>query len=434
MGRSMGYARSVGNSGETDMNSTSPKSKTFRVGVAAAMLLALTSVVVLINAHAENAISYYPADSSEQGKWTGRLERVDAHLVILTVRGTASERGEAHGRLLGAEVAILVASVRKNLSRDGAPNYKKCVDGARTMAAFVDPDVVTELKACAAAAKVDADELMLAQLFGDVNRANASSCSAFAAFGEATTGGKLLVGRNFDYAGNGLEGGVPLILQEIPTGEGAGHSFVTLGYAGILNGWTAMNTDGLCASNNTLYGGKDSLEGMSTCFMLRHIVEYASTVEQGVELIQKSKRACTTGMMVAGKNAAGAWDARFVEYDSKNVAVVEPVHGIVQATNRRQKLVFGDEKPDSLTPMTCARYETMKKHLDEWKGTLSFEAKERNPTADKHVYMGINLHSALLDPAGQRIRAAFATGDGAPAGEKVFRDFDVLPASVMVHK
>src|SRR5262249_20462835 len=153
----------------------------------------------------------------------------------ISVRGSSEERGTAHGKLLKSEVGALVKSVREFLSRDGNEHYRQCVDGGRGMRRFVDKDVVAELDACAKAAEVDSDELMLTQLLGDVNRAKgfSSLCSSFAAFGETTVDGKLIFGRNFDYGGRGLEGGLPVILQEIPTGEGAGRPFVTLGYAGI---------------------------------------------------------------------------------------------------------------------------------------------------------------------------------------------------------
>ena len=400
------------------------------------LLLAAACIVFCNFTRAEEPISYWPAGTADDTPWTGRLQHVDAHLAILTVRGSPAERGEAHCKLLGNEVAMLVKSVRACILKGNTEDhYKICIDGARTMAKFTDADVVAELKACASAANVDPDELMLAQLFGDVNRAKgfSSLCSSFAAFGEATVEGKLLIGRNFDYAGHGLEGGLPLILQEIPTGDGAGRSFVTLGYAGILNGWTAMNANGLCASNNTLYGGKDTLEGMSTCFLLRKIVERAGTVEEGVALIQKASRACTTGMLIAGKNAGGKWDARFVEYDSQKAAVVEPVKGVVEATNRRQKLTF-DASPPSPPAVECSRYATLKLYLGAHEGKLSFDDAKQNPVGASGVYMGINLHCALLDPPGQRFRAAFADGDGKPAAEKVFRDFDVKASSVVLHK
>ncbi|MCY3021297.1 MAG: hypothetical protein NTW87_19965, partial [Planctomycetota bacterium] len=173
-------------------------------------------------------VSYWPASArTDDDAWTGRLVRYP-DLGLLTVRGSAADRGAAHGKLLAAEVGQLVKSVRAYLrpqeTDEEKAKYNKRLEAARTMGGFLEPDVLEELNACAGAAGVDKTELLLAQLFGDVNRVYgfASFCSAFAAFGPATKDGKLVVGRNFDYAGHGLEGGLHVIIKEIPSGAGAG--------------------------------------------------------------------------------------------------------------------------------------------------------------------------------------------------------------------
>lgn len=373
-------------------------------------------------------VSLWPADAKDN--WTGRLVRVEKHLALLTVRGSPQERGTAHGKLLKEEVRALVKSVRAFVQGDG--QFDKCLDGAKTMRKYIDPDVLAEMDACALAAEAAPDELLLAHLFGDVNRALKvrSYCSSFAAFGPATSGGKLIVGRNFDYGGHGLEGGLPLILQEIPAGDNAGRPFVTIGYAGILNGWTAMNADGLCASNNTLFSGVDSLEGMATCFLLRKIVERAKTVEEGVAILEHTPRACTTGMLIAGKNNAGLSDARLVEFDAKTLAIVEPVNSVVLGTNTRQKLAVGNYEPEA--DPCCTRYQTLKKLLRSYAGKLSFDEREQKTAEAKGVYMSINLHCALLEPESQRLRVAVKEEAGKPAAEGTFRTFRVKQDEISV--
>ena len=390
------------------------------------LLLLAPGHAVALAAPAE--AQFWPAGAMPE-TWTGRLVRVDKHLALLTVRGSPEERGSAHGKLLGREVKALVDGCRKFLEH-GTPRYAQCLEGARVMRGFVEADVLLELNACAKAAEVDAEDLLLAQLFGDVNRARGfrSFCTSFAAFGPATAGGKLLVGRNFDYAGHGLEHGLPIILQEIPKGGGAGRPFVTIGYAGILNGWTAMNADGLCASNNTLFEGVDKLEGMSTCFLLRKIVERATTLEDGVAVLEKTARSCTTGMLVAGRNKAGAWDGRLVEFDSKDLAVVEPREGVVLGSNVRQKLSGSNGDP----AVHCNRFRSLQKNLAAARGVLSFDKPEQQTVDSSSVYMAINLHCALLDPTTQRIRLAVATGDGTPAGKNLFRTFRVKAEEIVM--
>ena len=417
----------------------------FAAGAAATLLIVLALAVIFgafgqraenirssggVYARAAENVAFWPSEiKDDSSAWTGRLSRLDTKVALLTVRGSPEERGTAHGKLLDAEVRRLVGSVKAYLlprpnDEEGKKKFAECISGTRVMKTFLEADVIQELEACAKAAGVDADELLLTQLFGDVNRAKgfASFCTAFAAFGPATKDGRLLVGRNFDYAGHGLERTLPLILQEIPTGPGAGRSFVTIGYAGILNGWTAMNEDGLCASNNTLFGGTDRLEGVATCFLLRRIVERCRTVEEGVALIQKVPRACTTGMLVAGRNAQAAWDARFVEFDAEKCETVEPAEGTVLSSNSRQKLAVGRYAPD-VNP-TCARYQSLKTLLTQQRGKLAFTDKP--PVAGSGVYMTINLHCALLDPQEHRLRVSFSDGGGKPAAEFPFQTFEIL--------
>ncbi|HTL52981.1 MAG TPA: C45 family peptidase [Planctomycetota bacterium] len=405
------------------------------------------------------AVRFWPEGSSDTGDWHGRLTRPLSNLAILTVRGTPAERGTAHGALLGKEVRALVNGVNSYLKEttpaDPAGHLAACLDGARVMKNFLEPEVLAELQACAAAAKVDPDELLLAQLFGDVNRSKkfATYCSCYAAFGPATADGGLLVGRNFDYAGHGLEKTIPLILQEIPAPVSpasaagavgpvrpveAARPFVTIGYAGILNGWTAMNADGLCSENNTLFGGTDSLEGLATCFLVRKVVEHARTVEEGVAILENTPRACTTGMLVAGKNAAGQWDARLCEFDHAAVATVEPNAGVLLETNTCQKLNVAPGRvvhPEQ----TCSRYQTMLDVITANRGKLTFETSAREAIAKKGVYMSINLHCAVLDPAHQRILLAVSGGiahadDGGvttgAAAEKSFHIFEVSATRV----
>jgi hypothetical protein len=368
--------------------------------------------------------SFWPPGAGAAG-WSGSVTRFDGeNFALLTLRGNPQERGTAHGKLMGKEVQAVVNGVKRYLS--AGDQYAQCIDGTRVMRRYIDADVLEELDSCAAAVGITSDDLLLAQLFGDVARGKKirTFCSAFAAFGPATEQGTLVVGRNFDYAGFGLEEGMPVIMQIIPTGTSAGRPFITIGYAGILNGWTAMNADGLCVSNNTLFSGTDTLEGMSTCFLLRKIAERATTVEDGVKIIEDTARACTTGMLVAGKNSQGNWDARFVEFDSKNIAIVEPVGGVVLSTNSRQKLPSAAGV--GAGEVTCTRFNALKRRLAILAGTLTFNSAKHDVIAASDVYMSINLHCATLDPGSQRVRLAVKTRpDGKPAAQEAFRNYKV---------
>src|ERR1043165_2261211 len=162
------------------------KSRPARIttAVVLASFLALAFLYTRKPAYSAEPLTYYPSVKDDTGPWTGRLERCKSKVALLTVRGSPQERGTAHGKLLETEVRGLVRSVKAYLlprpdDADAKLKYAQCLDGARVMKRFLEADVIQELEACAAAAGVDADDLLLTQLFGDVNRAKgfASFCT-----------------------------------------------------------------------------------------------------------------------------------------------------------------------------------------------------------------------------------------------------------------
>lgn len=379
---------------------------------------------------------FYPPTAVESTAWTGRLVRYQPNLVLLTVRGSPTERGTAHGMLLKPEIQRLIRGLHDELKHnrpEPEAHFAACLAGARKMKSFLEPDVLAELTACAAAAAIPVDELLLVQLYGDINRAEGFTtlCSAYAAFGPATVDGNLQFGRNLDYPVRNLDKTLPMILQEIPTGENAGRPFITIGFAGIISGWTAMNADGLCAENNTLFNGVDSTEGLATCFMVRKVVERATTVEAAVKILETTPRACTTAMIVAGRNQAGHWDGRLFEFDHKTLVQKQPEKGLLWETNTCQKLPTSGRAPTA--EPGCSRFQTLKRHLTQYYGQLDFANDQHNLVAKQGVYLSINLHCAWLDPARQEFKLAVApdpADPAKPAAENKFHHFRITATAI----
>ncbi len=316
---------------------------------------------------------------------------------VLTLVGTPEEMGRAHGELLRDDVRWVVDKVvRQTVTRDPQylADFLKRVD---VMEPFLKEDWRRELKALASAAGVEYRELVALQLFGDVERA--PMCSSFAAFGRATAGGECIVGRNFDYWHEEVAKRASIVIDYHPKG---GRRFATLSWAGVVNGWTLMNDCGIVTANNTAYSGGEganSLEGISTCFMLRKIAEEATTVNEGTRLVQDSPRACSTNLIIAGGIPPGA---AVVEYDHRRVVVRRAKDDYVLATNSFVEL--GAEKADE---PTYGRYGILNGLIRENYGkvdrTMNFAAAEGVPLES------INLHSALMFPKDLTFRAAMGS-------------------------
>lgn len=325
-------------------------------------------------------------------QWTyphpASLQILDGYQV-LHLKGSPEELGRQHGTLAGDLVRRVLNDVIIDDVAASESRRRELYEGAMVMERYLPEAYRRELRALAEAAGVDYEPLVALQLFGDVRRADSIFCSSFAAFGPATKTGELVAGRNMDYWDNGASSYGAVILVYYPD---EGIPFITVSWAGIINGWTAMNAHGLIASNNTAYGRADSLEGISTCFMNRKIVQFASTVEEGVRIIEQGPRACGTVTMVAGGTPPNAAQ---VEFDHDSVAVRRAEDGYVIATNSHLKL--HREYDAGAEPYLDSRHQILRNlilgHYGQIDRTMNFAAARGVPMSS------INLHSAVLFPA-----------------------------------
>jgi hypothetical protein len=303
---------------------------------------------------------------------------------VLTLVGTPEEMGRAHGELLGDDVRWVIDTVIRKKAGSGADGDAGFIARVKVMEGYLSGPWKRELHALAEAARVDYRDLVALQLFGDVERAQL--CSSFAVFGRATAAGECIVGRNFDYWYEEVAKRASIIIDYHPKG---GRRFVTLSWAGVINGWTLMNDRRLVTANNTAYGGGvNSLEGVSTCFMLRKVAEEAATVEEGIRIVERTPRACSTNLIIAGGDPAGA---AVVEYDHERFVARRAVDDYVLATNSFVALDGqGDNAPQ------FGRYEVLRGLIRENYGkidrTMNFAAAPGVPLEY------INLHSALCFP------------------------------------
>jgi len=361
-------------------------------------------------------------------KAKGRLERIDGYLV-LHVSGTPEEMGEQHGRLLRAQIQ----KACKALIREGYPGdwHKRLIAGTQGMEKHQPDEFRRELKALAKAAGIDYWDCVAMQLFGDVDRgqfyrwgdddeddkdAPEIKCTSFAVLGKATKTGELIAGRNLDFYDAGIGKYGAILMHARPD---KGHAFLTVTWCGIINGWTLMNEKGIVTSNNTAYGN-ESLQGISTCFMLRKVAQYAATVREGIAIVRKGPRACGTNMLIAGGKPPAAV---MVEFDHKGVAVRQAKNGYVIAANSFLSL----NNPGARFEYDgfLSRYGTLekliKKHYGKIDRTMNFAGAEGVP-------MFCNLHSALLFPRDLTIRVSMGL---TPAYKQRYRGFRMTPDGIV---
>jgi hypothetical protein len=364
----------------------------------------------------------------------GRRERLNGYLV-LHLQGTPEEMGRQHGLLFRREIQRMIRDLLLEGECRTRQDHARMVAGAMVMEKYLEPEFRRELRALADAAEVEYGDLVLAQLFGDVQRAQRASatvhtptwdpfaptpqsndpwqCTSFAVFGPATRTGECIVGRNMDFWDHGVSAWGGLLIHYRPD---RGLPFVTTSWVGIINGWTAMNAEGIVSANNSSFDGKsDSLEGLSTCFMVRKVAQYAKTVDEGVEIVKRTPRACGTNLIVAGGNPP---NAAIIEFDHNDLAVRYAQDGWIAADNSFQSLY---RTPTSYSYIGY-RAERLKDLIEENYGridrSMNFASAEGVPLRS------INLHSALLFPRDLRLNVSMTQK---PAADHWYRPFRLTP-------
>ncbi|PKQ45490.1 C45 family autoproteolytic acyltransferase/hydolase [Confluentibacter flavum] len=109
-------------------------------------------------------------------------------------------------------------------------------------------------------------------------------CTSFAAWGNKTEDGKLLIGRNFDfYAGDAFAEN-KIIAFVNPT---SGHNFMSITWGGMIGVVSGMNDKGLTV---TINAGKSKIPLVAKTpisMVAREILQYASNIEEAVDIASK---------------------------------------------------------------------------------------------------------------------------------------------------
>jgi predicted choloylglycine hydrolase len=230
----------------------------------------------------------------------------------LTLRGTPAQMGTEHGSLM--------AQIGFELPPQD-PRLIELAVGCEEQAIRHTPELVEEMRAFAAAAYVSYDLFKAFTLTIPLQQ-NIPSCSVVAVMPERSAGGKLMVGRNYDFVYD-ISWEAATIYSTYPeTGQA---------HIGSCDIWIGredgLNESGLfVAMSATFLPGIQA--GLPFWFIVRHILETCKTIDEALTWIQAVPHSQSRNYMLAD-----AKKAVVVEATINGVCVREPENGVLVMTN-----------------------------------------------------------------------------------------------------
>ena len=237
---------------------------------------------------------------------------------VIRLQGSPDEIGKQHGERLKTEIQTMIKNYIIGKT-DWISTKDERIARVRTMKPSLPDWYLRELSACAIAADVDEDVLLYAQCEGDIR--SLGGCTTFVAYGNSTDNGQAEIGRNFDYFGFESVETCATIFTIIPND---GYAFISVGWSGILGGWTFFNEKGLFVANNLNYSNKKNPIGVPTLILERIIAQTAGTLDEAIAIIKNNPRMRGQALIIGEiryHTDGMIRNAAVVKYDAENVSV-----------------------------------------------------------------------------------------------------------------
>ncbi|WP_040496681.1 C45 family autoproteolytic acyltransferase/hydolase [Fulvivirga imtechensis] len=257
----------------------------------------------------QKAAQFY---ESENGSW---LRKNDKSVWEMSINGTPYERGMAFGALAEQlqmeKEAAFVGEIKNRIPSDAYLGFLKLIVGwfNRDLDDYVPQEYLHEIYG-ASHYMPDSFDFVAPKFHRalsyhaahDIGHAlqnmNLVGCTSFAATGQKTENGKLLIGRNFDfYFGGDFAKDVVLAVVR-PT---EGHQFISVTWACFSGVVSGMNEKGLTV---TLNSAKSDIPGkgkMPVSLIARQILQYASNIEEAYEIAQSYESFVSETFLIGSK-------------------------------------------------------------------------------------------------------------------------------------
>lgn len=217
---------------------------------------------------------------------------------ILHISGTPYELGYQHGSLLKKQIArniqVFINTPSSNPDSELLKRTQAFQAELPKLLAHIHPRFIEEMKGLADGSGIPYQKILMLNLLPEMFH-----CSGITVQGKASVDGDLYHVRVLDYAiGKNLQETAVLIIAE----PESGYPFLNVTYAGFIGSVTGMNAKKI-ALGEVGAQGYGNWDGVPMAFLMREVLENASSLEDAYTIFTTSPRTCEYFYIVSDGNS-----------------------------------------------------------------------------------------------------------------------------------
>ncbi len=218
-------------------------------------------------------------------------------------------------------------------------------------------------------------------------------CTGFAAWGPATEGGELIVGRNFDFEAGEVFDADKCVLYVWPDD---GIAYVHVAWAGMAGAVTGMNAEGISVHINAARTDDSGFGRIGTpvTMVVRRVLEQAKSIDDAHRIIREATVFVSDSFLVGSRREGRAV---VIEKSPERVGLREAYReGLILQTNHFLTEAFKDDAANAEQierATTLYRYERLKELTERELGKLNPARtqtilRDRRGRGDKDIGIG----------------------------------------------
>jgi hypothetical protein len=252
----------------------------------------------------------------------------------LELAGPPTSLGAQHGAALGKRFRADCQQFIRSAETIFHTPYERIRADLGIFDRFVPDQYRQEMQALADAASVTYEDILALTTFLDTSAilvAQRPHCINLVAYGPATADGRLLHGRNLDFPAAGFaektaavfiyhpeRGPLPAVASVAPRRRVGGNAFLSVAWGGFIGAVTGMNEHGLTVTEISASNQRISPAGIPVMILLRMVLQYASNIEEAIEIIRSSQRTAGFNITLTDWRVP---EAVCVEFDAEKVGI-----------------------------------------------------------------------------------------------------------------